>query len=416
MLLQVIPTSLWLSLLLPLWTTAADPGIPDYVLKYAPLVFLDVNELYFPSDIGAQIPNTHLDLNFTPVAEPRNTDLTNLSDLNQAGGNCTTDDFDACPLYLTFNGNITSDPPWLHGVVPDSVGATNGAISCAVVVTDHGDGIVDAYYFYFYAFNLGLVIQGAGIPPEFAGRVAGNHLGDWEHTMTRFKNGQPQTIWFSAHDSGNVYTYDALSKNGTRHIVYSALGGHPNYPIPGIHSRNETVIILNDTTSAGPLWDPVRSAYFYTFTPTSSTNGTFRAAGSTPDAPIDWLYFLGRWGDKQYNASNPIQFNFLNLEHTWDDGPTGPLDKDLNRTETCPDRVSPCPTTTKLPTITGDPTPSQTVARTKTATVSSTTSELPASSSQGGAASSTPSGGYGPHPVYVSRPALYALGASFLWL
>jgi hypothetical protein len=152
--------------------------------------------------------------------------------------------------------------------------------------------------------------------------------------MTRFQDGKPQTVWYSAHDvsvlelqkssancpqSGNTYNYDILTKNnGTRYIVYSALGGHPNYPVPGVHQRNETIIILNDTTSAGSLWDPIRSAYYFTFTPTEGKDGTFQAADPTPNAPVDWLHFLGRWGDKQYNDSNPIQFDFFGLEHTWD--------------------------------------------------------------------------------------------------
>lgn len=27
-----------------------------------------------------------------------------------------------------------------------------------------------------------------------------NHVGDWEHTMLRFVDGKPSTIWLSAHD------------------------------------------------------------------------------------------------------------------------------------------------------------------------------------------------------------------------
>ena len=109
-------------------------------------------------------------MNFTPVAEPPNTDLGNLASLNQAG-NCSVDDFDACSLYLTSKSNVSSNPAWFFGPNIDSEGATNGAISCAVIVNDHGQGIVDAFYMYFYAFNLGLLI---------GDRVAGNHVGDWE--------------------------------------------------------------------------------------------------------------------------------------------------------------------------------------------------------------------------------------------
>lgn len=101
--------------------------------------------------------------------------------------------------------------------------------------------------------------------------------------------------------------------------MYPSLGGHANYPTPGNHTDLVIgALIINDTTSIGPLWDPVKSAYFYTFTPTSQTNGTFKAAGSTPDAPVNWLSFAGRWGDQQYPDSDPRQFNFINIEHEWD--------------------------------------------------------------------------------------------------
>lgn len=138
--------------------------------------------------------------------------------------------------------------------------------------------------------------------------------------MLRFVNGEPQTMWFSAHDGGFVYTYDAVQKNGSRPLVYASLGGHANYATPGLQTRSLAggAIKLNDTTSRGPLWDPVLSAYFYSFQPTSDMNGTFTSGESTgaaagSPAPTDWLYFVGRWGDKRYPDSNPAQINVANL-------------------------------------------------------------------------------------------------------
>lgn len=60
-----------------------------------------------------------------------------------------------------------------------------------VIVNDHGAGVVDAFYMYFYAFNLGNTVSG---------QTLGNHVGDWEHTMIRFRNGTPTAMWFSQHD------------------------------------------------------------------------------------------------------------------------------------------------------------------------------------------------------------------------
>ena len=104
--------------------------------------------------------------------------LNNLDSLNAAGPN----------VYLTSVDDITTKPAWLKGVKPDASGKTNGAISTAIIVNDHGSGTVDAFYMYFYAFNYG---------PPVLGQDVDDHVGDWEHTMVRFLNGKPQAVWFS---------------------------------------------------------------------------------------------------------------------------------------------------------------------------------------------------------------------------
>lgn len=147
---------------------------------------------------------------------------------------------------------------------------------------------------------------------------------------------------------------------------------------------------LNDTTSIGPLWDPTLSAYYYSFIPSSSTNGTFVPSDSS--TPVSWLYFLGRWGDEQYPDSDPRQVNFLNLNVTWkyETGPTGPLDKGLNRTDTCPN-VSGinCTTLSVLPATSGTSIPVTVVRSTSsyaaTGTGGSTTASSTAGSSTGSA-------------------------------
>lgn len=183
-------------------------NIPGYVTKYgqlfryieeiitkvcaAPLVYLDQNELYMPSDIQAQLNNTYPALNYTALPRENVPSPLLLSDLEQlnAQGNCVR--FGTCPVFLTSKDNVTTNPPWLYGVTPDSeTGETVGAKSCAIIVNDHGNGLVDAIYMYFYAFDMG---------PNVTGQVLGNHVGDWEHSMVRFQEGKPISVWLSQHD------------------------------------------------------------------------------------------------------------------------------------------------------------------------------------------------------------------------
>jgi hypothetical protein len=72
---------------------------------------------------------------------------------------------------LTSNEDVTKLPEYLRGNLPDSKTLkTVDAKSCAVIIVDKGNDILDAYYMYFYTFNQG---------PSVAGYELGDHLGDW---------------------------------------------------------------------------------------------------------------------------------------------------------------------------------------------------------------------------------------------
>jgi len=53
--------------------------------------------------------------------------------------------------------------------------------------------------------------------------------------------------------------------------------------------------IVYDRTSQGLVWDPTLSAYYYTYS--MSTSAFTPAVANTPTG---YLYFQGRWGDQQY--------------------------------------------------------------------------------------------------------------------
>jgi hypothetical protein len=76
-----------------------------------------------------------------------------------------------------------------------------------LVVVDKGDGVVDAFWFFFYSYNLGNAVFNIRF---------GNHVGDWEHTVVRFQHGEPKAVFFSEHSFGEAYAWDAVEKSGKR--------------------------------------------------------------------------------------------------------------------------------------------------------------------------------------------------------
>ncbi|KAL8692849.1 MAG: hypothetical protein Q9218_002199 [Villophora microphyllina] len=313
-------------------------GVPAYVLSYAPKVWLQSQDPYSPSDIGAQLAHTKPKVNFQAVnGAPNPLTLDNLASLNNLGG---------ANVYLTSVDDVTTNPPWLKGVKPDSNGKTNGATSCAVIVNDHGSGNVDAYYMYFYAFNQGNTVFGQEI---------GDHVGDWEHNMIRFKNGVPQALWYgtgltgnvflayvwnrySQHDYGEAFTYSCVEKQGLRPVTYSAKGSHASYATNGIHDHTIPGVNLpagpiEDHCDQGTLWDPVASAYFYSY---DAPSNSFKAYDGI--SPTNWLQYIGKWGDQQYPDSDSRQKKIFGISATakYTSGPTGPEDKFLNRPDVCP--------------------------------------------------------------------------------
>lgn len=307
-----LPASIW----------QRQTALPSYVTQYAPLVWLHSEDTYAPSDIGAQIANTRPEINFTVVANaPSPLTLDNLDSLNGLGGGS---------IYLTSIDDVTTGPAWLRGVQPDSSGNTAGAKTSVIIVNDRGSGNVDAFYMYFFAYNQGNIILKQEI---------GDHVGDWEHHMIRFKNGVPQAVWYSQHGNGQAFTYSCLEKRGLRPIGYSANGSHAIFAIKGDHDHsipnlNLPVGPVEDHTDKGKLWDPTLSAYSYSFNANTNTFTPY-----DPGFPTNWLYFSGKWGDQQYPFSDPRQKRILGISATakFVGGPTGPLDKQLNRKFVCPD-------------------------------------------------------------------------------
>lgn len=204
--------------------------VPSYVLDYAPLVHLSEEEIYWPSLVDDHLLHTTPSLNFTPVEESeQHPTASNLGDFNKYDDGAfvylqSKDMVETMPAWLTSEKNI----PVVQGAELEKSqekskkrggkkhGSKTGGRSPApayLVVAEKDDGVVDAFWFFFYSYNLGNTVFGIGF---------GDHVGDWEHTVVRFKDGLPESMFVSEHAFGQTYTYDSLEKYGKRvsHVFF----------------------------------------------------------------------------------------------------------------------------------------------------------------------------------------------------
>ncbi|OIW23523.1 hypothetical protein CONLIGDRAFT_556837, partial [Coniochaeta ligniaria NRRL 30616] len=401
--------------------TARD--IPDYVLKYAPLVHLYSGEHFWPSDIADFV--RHMDPLFANGSAAG--DLSRPLDLDNLGDLLGDDDESEGEeeVYLTSQVDVETRPEWLHSYrntpVPfgnDSAGGGGdeagqgrkaqggsntyspvpldkttwwsvdkkhpihrisdprkvsprrrarrplsprqqhvlGATAmhkpdgegyskapAVLVMVDKGSGILDAFWFFFYGYNLGQTVAGVRF---------GNHVGDWEHSMIRFEDGVPRALFCSEHAGGKAYLWGALEKRKTksggagegekekveRPVVYSAVGSHAMYADAGRHPYVLPFGLLKDVTDRGPLWDPSLNtyAYFYDYEAEAGGNRTSSLvpAASNPEAPTSWFHFAGPWGDELYPLADRRQWRLFGQYH-YITGPQGPKFKKLDREKVC---------------------------------------------------------------------------------
>lgn len=111
------------------------------------------------------------------------------------------------------------------------------------------------------------------------------------------------------------------------------------YASPGAHPYILPLGILHDQTDRGPLWDPLLNSHTYTY---NHLTDDLRASNKTPEAPTEWFYFGGHWGDKVYPLADSRQYGFARQYH-YVSGPLGPRFKNLGRRKVCQGHYSePC--------------------------------------------------------------------------
>lgn len=303
-----------------------DGEIPQYAIDYAPYVHLYSEERYWPYDIAQFVTNFHVTYKNGTLVEGTDKEL-NISMLGHLPLRPN--------LYLTSNEDFDTDPEWITGSKnkPSLVNGETKNAPATLIVVDKGNGWVDAFWFYFYSFNLGPFVMGSG--------PYGNHVGDWEHSLVRFYNGTPVIVWMSAHGGGGAYYYHNLEKHelDPKHpIIFSARGTHANYVSVGTHPHDLPYDILCDFTDRGPLWDPTRNYLGYTydgrFVYPAENNTNAKHVGREAQYG-NWLAFTGHWGDRQLEDKDPRQKHSIIGGYKYIDGPRGPLKKNLLRIIPC---------------------------------------------------------------------------------
>jgi hypothetical protein len=188
--------------------------IPDYILEYAPYCHLYSGEEYWPGVLSEHLEHTTPCIGYDPV--PCRFQQPNLRDLDQLN--------QFKKLYLTSKDDPENYPDWIGGVdnkpmiqqseragrrktqstvFPGRSTPHRSSAPAVLIVVDKGE-YVDAFWFFFYSFNLG---------NHVLGQRFGNHVGDWEHTAIRFKNGKPTEVFFSEHEWGAAYYWNDTEKS-----------------------------------------------------------------------------------------------------------------------------------------------------------------------------------------------------------
>lgn len=270
-------------------------SIPDYALTYAPYTYLYSGEEWFCSDIAVHVEHMSMEADYVNVSTTVTLE--------------TVDEYSSDD-YMTSYDNVEDNPAWLlsdYGI-PDDSGYS--AAPATIIAVDKDD-VTDVFYFYFYSYNHGTEVLGTEVD---------NHIGDWEHSMIRFNTstGEPLYIYMSAHTGGYAYTWDAIDKLDDRPIVYSATGTHANYATSGSHDIYWYLLnLVTDTTDAGYLWDVSQNYRGFWFDDSTdvftSAGGAGTGATEQETEGVDWLYWLGHWGDEEYPTSDSRQDCILDV-------------------------------------------------------------------------------------------------------
>ncbi len=296
-------------------SSTGSPPEPDpraqALVTYAPRVWLHPDEAYFPSSVEFAFPF-----------------MTRFPDGDGNYWVRSTAALDSPSDTLPFfAGELATAPVYAY-------------------YADKGSQIVDLVYFFYYPYNRGKSVVDT---------IWGNHVGDWEHITVRLMRGAddvltPVQVYLSAHSFGGAYDWAEIERfEGTHPVVYSAWGSHGLWSTPGEHvymTIGEEVLgvcvtivctDLADDTAAGIAWDTWERVAGFDFVAKEGLgdqtwpvwmSDEFTAAGAEPSAtPGGGPIF--RWGNEEDCSTLGVDISDLIGVCRLEDGPTGPVSKDV---------------------------------------------------------------------------------------
>jgi hypothetical protein len=297
-------------------TSTGGPPVQDprheALVQYAPRVWMHPDEEYFPSSVEFAFP--------------------------------------AMTRFLGGDGNY-----WVGSTVPldspsdESLPFFKGDLAEAPVYAyyaDKGNDVVDLVYFFYYPYNRG---------KEVVDTIWGNHVGDWEHITVRLNRGAdealtPLQVYLSAHSFGGAYDWAQIERfEATHPVVYSARGSHGVWSTAGDHvymSIGEevfgvcvTIVCTDLTDNAGPgtAWDTWENVVGFDFGAKEGLAGAtwpvwmseaFTEPGAQP-ANVPGGGAIYRWGNQEDCSTLGVDISDLIGVCRLEDGPTGPVSKDV---------------------------------------------------------------------------------------
>ncbi|MBD1373566.1 Vps62-related protein [Hazenella sp. IB182357] len=255
----------------------------ELIKKYAPRIWFDKNERYFPSSVEWSAP-------YMERYKPEGSNEYSLRSKQSLKNPGDVLDF--------FYGDLSS-------------------ANIYVGWREAGPHTIDLKYMVWYPYNRGklpanienlLKFLPSGITPKNMG--FGHHVGDWEGIEIRVVNGKATQVKLNYHSWNKKYNWSDFQRvDGDNIVIYSARGSHGSWKDPGNHTYlNLVVDTLQDVTSAGTAWDTWNSVEAYDFDLQEGLSGkpwpawlsndnTWTEAGKNPSDAL--AGGIRKWGNSE---------------------------------------------------------------------------------------------------------------------